>query len=272
MATGNAEAIQKIIDVATAANNQTKLQPLPVALVPGSMSLKDIEPYMDKRARYRGILTTAVIDTFTYYVMQSEDDSPNVFIDSDNLSATGYLNLGDIDNPGHGDHRAELTLKRTAAFNAINTIDGSAIDQKELVEWVQDWHEYLSFESESGDTIPLAKAIAAIRNITIEAKAESTHSDGDFSARRSGFESIEASSRENTLPAIFVFKCRPCDSLKEREFGLRMSIITSTDKPKLKLRIKQKDALLESIAEEFKALLTDKLGDNATIYIGTFQP
>jgi uncharacterized protein YfdQ (DUF2303 family) len=81
----------------------------------------------------------------------------------------------------------------------------------------------------------IAKAIAAMRTITIKAASESDHTVSDTSASRSTLDQIEARSKE-TLPADLIFSVVLFEGLGQRDITLRVSVITSSAQPVLKLR------------------------------------
>lgn len=63
----------------------------------------------------------------------------------------------------------------------------------------------------------------------------------------------------------------PYEGLGERTFTLKLSILTGGDKPALKLRWVGKEVQQEEIAQEFKAVLTEKVGTAASLTLGTFS-
>lgn len=112
---------------------------------------------------------------------------------------------------------------------------------------------------------------AAIREVTITAKKEVESRQGYFNAGRTAIEDIEAKSKLG-LPSGFVFRCAPYLGISERDFFLRLSVLTGGEKPILVLRVVQMELHKEAIAEEFKALLIREIGNAAPMTIGTFNP
>ncbi|MGX0956622.1 uncharacterized protein YfdQ (DUF2303 family) [Pseudomonas viridiflava] len=49
------------------------------------------------------------------------------------------------------------------------------MSQKDMSDWVEDWHSTLSAVDDDLQNIPLAKAIAAVPTILVKAKSESSH-------------------------------------------------------------------------------------------------
>jgi uncharacterized protein YfdQ (DUF2303 family) len=181
------------------------------------------------------------------------------------------FNLGTTAAPGHADDRAILRLKATAGYSAAQTIAGRAMSQKDLSDWIEDWHQYLTPVDDEGGAIPVARAIAAVRTITIKATSESETTVGDTSASRSAMDQIEARSKE-TLPTALQFRVIPFEGLTEQQITLRVSVITSGSQPVLRLRWVGEEVQREDIAQEFKTVLQDKIGAAAALSLGAFDP
>jgi hypothetical protein len=58
------------------------------------------------------------------------------------MTARSVFNIGTLDNPGHADNVASITLKKTAPFRALLQIDGRRLKQKQIAEWLEDWSDY----------------------------------------------------------------------------------------------------------------------------------
>lgn len=232
-------------------------------------TIHSLEYLQPGRSRFRGIFETSVLSEFAAYV--KANPGGHGFIGAKNFTATVFHNLGDKDNPGHGDWRSTLTLEPTAAYAAMITIEGARLTQKQLVEWIEDWNQELEAKfGERAAVSDIAGALNAIRNLTISAKSDVTHTDKDFGAGRSAIEEIEAKA-QGGIPSHLVFTCDPYPGFKEWNFSLRLSVITG-DKPALTLRIVSKEAIAEEIATEFKEKLLEEIGDAATMTIGSFEP
>src|SRR5690554_820390 len=173
-----AKAIQNLIQEQT---NGTAVA------IPEGVKIADIEQYLELRRRYRGHMNTAVIDEFIEFVSATVEnydatfeDFP-CFVNPEAMAATTYFNLGDTDNPGHGDHLAKLKLKRTSTYEEVLKINGNKLEQRELAEWMEDWVDVLSATNEAGENMPMSAAVSAIRRITIGSKAEATNEVTSFS-------------------------------------------------------------------------------------------
>ncbi|CAB5585270.1 Uncharacterized conserved protein [Pseudomonas putida] len=264
------EALQLIGDQALAAAGKTLDTHTPTVLVPDSAAVLDLERYQSGRSRFRGTYSTHSLADYSAYVVERAAPAARGFIDQDNMTCIVLFNLGTPDHPGHADDRAILRLKASAAFAAVQAVCGQSLVQKSMSDWIEDWNQHLSATDENGQTMTIAKAIAAVRTITVKASSESDHAVGETRASRSTMDQIEASSKE-TLPAWLDFKVIPFEGLGEQVIRLRVSVITGGSQPVLKLRWIGEEAQREAIAQEFKSVLDAKIGTTAKLSLGTFD-
>jgi len=264
----DASTILEISNLATQATKANRLDTFTPAFIHDGEA-KSLEAFQKGRSRFRGKFATEVLSEFSGYVKNHVGG--HGFIDADRFCAIVFHNLGDVIEPGHADWRSTLTLKSTAAYAAMLSIEGKGLTQKQVVEWVEDWSPQLraKFGAES-DAVGITQALVAIRNLTISAKSDVTHTDKDFGASRSALEEIEAKA-QGGIPSHLVFTCVPYIGFVSRDFALRLSVITG-DKPALVLRMVAKEATTEDLAREFKTRLLEEIGDAATMTIGNFTP
>ncbi|ENY3225240.1 YfdQ family protein, partial [Salmonella enterica] len=225
-----------------------------------------------ERFRFRGAMTTTSIEDFVRYSKgySSATEKARCFIDADHMTARSVFNIGTLDNPGHADNVASVTLKQTAPFRALLQINGERLKQKQIAEWLEDWSDYLLAFDADGNTMQISQAAQAVRRITIQQATQQDHEDGDFSGKKSLMQSIEANSKD-VMPVAFEFKCVPYEGLGERAFSLRNSLLTG-DEPRFVLRIVQLEAQEEAIANEFRDLLISKFdGESVETFIGNFK-
>ncbi|MCW6569640.1 YfdQ family protein [Yersinia ruckeri] len=243
---------------------------LTIAL-PDNVAIHSFEEFQNGRFRFRGNLKTNSIDEYVKYSSGYAGNGVRCFIDADDMSAKTVFNLGTLEEPGHADNTANLSLKKTAPFRELLAIDGQKKRQKELAEWLEDWREYLMAFDADGNILDIRQAVGAVRRITIESTSSADHEDNDFSGKRSIMETVEAKSKD-IMPAGFEFKCVPYEGLGERRFKLRYSILTGGDVPVLVLRIVQLEGEQEKIAQEFRDLLIYKFtGIEIETFIGNFS-
>ena len=265
------EASQLITDTALEATGKKLETLVPTVVLPESAKIVDLERFQAGRSRFRGTYSTHSLADFSAYVVERAALGARGFIDQDAMSCVLLFNLGTADVPGHADDRAVLKLKPTAGYTAAQQIGGRGISQKDLSDWIEDWHQYLTPVDEAGNAIPVAKAIAAVRTITIKASSESETTVGETSASRSAMDQIEARSKE-TLPVSLQFSTIPFEGLTEQVITLRLSVITSGAVPVLKLRWVGEEVQREDIAQEFKSVLQEKIGESAALSLGAFDP
>ncbi|MCK8543196.1 YfdQ family protein [Yersinia ruckeri] len=269
----NSSAIQEIRNMAMTTLVEEKLSSadcLTIAL-PDNVAIHNLEKFQNGRFRFRGNLKTNSIDEYVKYSSGYAGNGVRCFIDADDMSAKTVFNLGTLEEPGHADNTANLSLKKTAPFRELLAIDGQKKRQKELAEWLEDWREYLMAFDADGNILDIRQAVGAVRRITIESTSSADHEDNDFSGKRSIMETVEAKSKD-IMPAGFEFKCVPYEGLGERRFKLRYSILTGGDVPVLVLRIVQLEGEQEKIAQEFRDLLISKFtGIEIETFIGNFS-
>lgn len=262
------EAIQLLQD--TAASKIKIESNEPVMLLPQAMSLESLEIFQASRSRFRGTMKTTLTADFANYIAKQKQ--AQIFINIERMTAKAFFNLGDNDNPGHGDHCAQLTPDQTPDFNEIVLQHGQRMPQKRLAEWLEEWRDNLSAIGPDDEEIPIKKAIAAIRKITIEAGREQDHSVGTLSEKHTSIERIEASSRQGVLPVGFIFKCSPFANFDERDFHLWISLLTGDKTPVFVLRILMLCKHNVEIGLEFEGLIKNALTDKSVdIYIGDFH-
>ena len=236
-------------------------------ILPDGYRVEDMEQYRENRNRFRGKFQTNSISEFGKYA--SEQPLGACFINSDEMRARMIFDLGTIDAPKHCKHTAELALRMTHQYSAMHNIDGARLDQKGLAEFIEDYRLYIDCYDGSKEAIEIKNAIAAIRRVTIEAKAESDYQVKQFSASKSAMEQIDASSGGGPMVGFICFRCVPYYGLNEYDFWLRVSLLASHDKPQFILRTTSLEAVLEEAVEEFKQRVTDAAAGKS-IYIGTF--
>lgn len=244
--------------------------------LPKDFDLRSLEIFESNRYRFRGHMTTKSVAAFSQYATDNAEDNNACFINAEDMCAKLIFNIGDILEPGHCDHFATVKLEQTAPYRAMLNVVNKRHAQKDIAEFIEDWRNYItahSDEDENGDskTIPLPRALHAIRKITIEATAKTESETRNFGASTSSMESIDVKG-ENPPPALLLFTCKPYADLPERQFALRLSVITGGT-PSLVLRCVREEEHQEQMAKQFKELLTTELElvtPPVKTYIGSF--
>lgn len=264
------QAIEKIESLVHAAAIGHPGTDVPTMLVPKGYELQSLERYQDAPSRFRGCYSTRSIEDFAAYV--TAEAVARVFVDTESMDALAFFDLGAPEHPGHADHKALLTLERTAPYTSLLCANGTAFAQKDLAHWIEDWHAYIEGESTNGESLSPKQLATSVRRIEMKATSERTHEEGDWNVKRTGMDALDASAGTNT-PAFIRFTCLPYEGLKVRTFEIRVSILTDADKPKIKLRIMGLEGIQEEIAKEFKDVLGGALpGDDISVLLGNFAP
>ena len=265
------EAIQLINDTALIATAKPLDTDMPTVVLPEGAKVINLEAFGAFRSRFRGTFSTNSLLDFGKYVTERAVVDAKGFINQDEMTCSVLFNLGTEEAPGHADDRAVLKLKATAGYQAVQAISGRAMSQKDMSDWIEDWNSTLSAVDEDNQCISLVKAIAAVRTITVKASSESDHTVSETRASRSAMDAIEATSKE-TLPTSLIFSVVPFEGLTEQQITLRLSVITSGAVPILKLRWVGEEVQREDIAQEFKTVLQQKIGADASLALGAFDP
>lgn len=237
--------------------------------LPDQFQIQDLEKYMPNRRRARGSMDTSSIADFAAYVAQHQEPGAAVFVSPKSMVANAVLNLGTPEAPGHADNRAQFTPRATAAYGALLQVaTGGALEQSRVAEFLEDWAHLITCFHE-GEKLAPNKAVAAVRNITIEGMRKVEASEQQLSASKSSFEQVTASSKD-TLPTFIYFKCIPYHEFEEREFVMRLGIRTG-DKPAIVLRIVNKEQHDEDMAAELRAKVDSAITSGVPVLVGDYS-
>lgn len=240
--------------------------------LPNDFTAHDMESRLPQRRRARSTMTTSNIEHFAAYVGTHKEDGATVFVDQQAITAQAVLNLGTPAAPGHGDNRADLKLRATAAYTALCRIaDGNQHSQREVAEWLEDWQNTITAEDAEGTEVATRHAIAAVRSITIEAIRRGESQEGSLSATRSALEQVTARSNAATLPAFLTITAQPYLGLDVRTFRVRLGVLTSTEKPQLVLRVMKAEAHADEMAAELATKVTAALGGSVPALLGSYN-
>ena len=243
----------------------------PLVALPSGFDIESLEAHMPNRSRFRGCFSTSMMDDFAAYAKQHNQDSSSCFVEGNLMRASIFFDLGNVRKPGHCSHKAIMEVERLCDYSALLRVDGDTFTQKTFAEWVEDWRDNITMLDSNGGEIETGLAVAAIRLLTIQSMQSSTHTDGDLRSSRSALEEIEADGGDN-LPHSFSFRCKPYECIDFREFVVRVSVLTSHEKPQFSLRVIQLELHKEEIAKEFAGLVKDSLeGSEITTYMGSFS-
>lgn len=261
------EALQ-LSEAITAANNNVSASF--VAALPEDFKLHDLEKYQTIRRRAIGMMKTNALSDFASYVKIHSELGSTVFVNAAEMSAKAVLNLGIPEEPGQADNLAVLEARRTAAFQAMLAVSGGqAHSQQTIAEFLEDWPSMVSCFNDEGNISP-AKAIAAVRKVSIESMRKMESTEKQHAASRSAFESVQATSTE-PLPTLIYFETVPYHGLSLRLFVLRLGVRTGGEKPAITLRIQNMEQHEEEMANELAELVRATVKDSPVL-LGTYQP
>ncbi|AWY20084.1 YfdQ family protein [Moraxella bovis] len=241
----------------------------------GNIELGNIDRFLDARTRKRGTFSTDDLDSFGEFVeVHGTAANTEIFIDKTAMKAMAVLNFGDDNYPmGHCDFCAALTAKPTKVYEKITDLHHHGrVSQKEFSVFLEDWGGEMVAFDENGVEIPMKKAIGIVRDMKIDELAESTSQVGNFRESRSRLETVAVKSQAGLLPAYFEIKNTLYETLSEpKTVRLRLSINTANGKPEFVLSIVGLELLKDELAGDFLAVVEETLGDDYSLFFGTFS-
>ncbi len=243
--------------------------PTAVAALPDDYKHIDLEDYMPSRRRARGKMVTQSLPAFAAYTQAHTENGATVFVDSQRMRATAVLNLGTPDAPGHADNTAVLESAMTAPYQALLAATCQSLGQKSAAEFLEDWAHLITCYQDT-DTVPVPRVVAAVRKLTIEGLRRVESEEQSLSATRSTFESVAAKSKD-PLPTHIYFACQPYADLQKRTFVLRFGVLTTDDKPTLRLRIVKAEEHREAMGQELAGRISDAFaGHPVQVVLGQY--
>lgn len=244
-----------------------------VALIPDDMSLKSLEPQHENRFSFRASFKTSVIDDFVNYAMDSVNPEyiNRCYIDPESMAASIIFDVGTMEKPKHGNHKANVRLEKTAPFKALLDVDGEPMTQKRVSDWIEDNDEFIQVFDTVGTPMKASAAAAAVRRMTVEAIQKIESEVSDFGQSMSAMDEISVRA-ENQQPAAIKFNCIPYVGLSERTFEMRISARSSGREPVLILSIRSLEIVKEQMADEFKGIIAGRFEDTEIkTMIGNFS-
>lgn len=225
-------------------------------------SVHDLQKFSKTKRRMNGHFRTSSISALAEFAKSTikespEIDTPSCFVGEDGQAAL-FFNFGSIENPLHQDLTGSVNLKKTAVFKAIERLKDDQLTQRELSEFIEDFNIYVTALDRNGDEIQQSSAIAAIRDMSIEAQRNVGQKSEDYRDESSAFASVEAKFKGAT-PAYLKFNIQPYSEMGNYEFIFRISVLTTNDRISLILRCARWDEILESVNLEFQEKLSESI-------------
>lgn len=251
-----------------------------IYVAPSQYTVHDLEHMLRTPRRQRGTYRTNVLADFAKFAAGWDvNEQAQIFVDPAKHTANCIFNLGSMAKPGHGDHQAIYTPEPTALYAGLQKLlKAGFVSQTEMAEWLEDWQHALRCTGpDATQAVTVPQAIAAVRNLTIEAAKVSESQEQSLSASRSSLESVKAHSKTGTLPAWVHLVGQPYKDLPERTFDLRLSVKCSDKAPLLSLRLAKAEQVAEEIAvqtvEAVRAAIAEHGGSQPLpVRIGTYTP
>lgn len=233
-----------------------------IIFLSSSTNVHDLQKFSKTKRRMNGRFKTSSISALAEFAESTikespEIDTPSCFV-GENGQASLFFNFGSIENPLHQDLIGSVNLKKTAVFKAIENLKDQQLNQRELAEFIEDFNEYVVALDKNGEEILQSAAVAAIRDMSIEAQRNVGQKSEDYRDESSAFASVEAKFKGAT-PAYLKFNIQPFSEMSEHQFIFRISVLTTNDRISLMLRCARWDEILESVNIEFQEKLAEKL-------------
>lgn len=265
----NKETIQHISTLAVAATKDIETD-FPAVMLPNGIELKSLEPLQAHRNQFRATFSTQRFGSLIEYAKANDQENAQCFIDQEQMNAEIVFDMGSTEKAGHAKHRANLRMQKTAAFKALVKINGTRCSQRDFSDFLEDWGDYLK-AYHCDDEISVKNAVQAVRKMTIDYARNEEHEVGDFAAKKSAMEAVEAKSTLQ-LPTDLTFTCNPYNGLDTRTFYLRLQVLTGSGEPVLVARLIQAEQMEEAIATEFADKLSAALNETKIkVNIGTIE-
>lgn len=267
-------SVEQIKNLAIAAQGTMPIQvdgDASIAIVPEGFKVISTEKFNQLRDRFRGVYATLSIQSFVEYITNRNLKGVKAFVSTTNgLRAESIFNLGDEGEAGHADDLANLTLEKKPEFKALERADGQRFDQQDLIDWLDDWADFVTARTVEGNSIHHDRAIRALRKVKINRGHEVDSNVHDLGYKASVTEQVEATGVDEFLPDHFTMTTESYKGLEVDDLKISLRISTKDTSPTFVLRFVGKDAHEQQRAEEFIELLENQLAGNVDFYQGTF--
>lgn len=134
---------QAVIDIAMRAGEPKKLEVGRVyAMVTNSGIVQKVDltgsEYTGLPPRKSGTTIVSDVESFLSYFEKHGDDDSELFADVRQRTITAVLDAHEVEVPRWGEHRLQLRLQHTLAWDAWKKIDGEYLTQEAFAEFVED--------------------------------------------------------------------------------------------------------------------------------------
>lgn len=267
-------AIEKISQLAIAAQGNMPIKvdsAASIAIIPADFKVHSLESFNQHRDRFRGRFTTSIIAAFVAYVADRKMLNIKSFISTKNgLIAETIFNIGDESTPGHSDDIARLHLEKTPEFETLLSNDGSRFSQQDLIDWLDDWADFIKPYDANGP-VSLEKSFRALRNVKIGRSRDVDSDVRDMGQKLSITEAAEAEGVVEGLPTHFILTTESYKGLPVEDIKISFRISTKDDVPTFVLRFIGREAHNQRRADQFTEILENELSSFSLFYQGSYQ-
>lgn len=268
----DATAIQSIADLAVSAASANDVNNnVDAVVIPKTASIESLEKFRAAPSHFRGAFTTTIIGEFIAYINAHANASSAVFIDPVVMHAKCIIDQGSPSDPQWGWHRANAELKKTPECYAVFQSNCRTLDQQDLIDFAEDWEDFMGFYDQNGQGIPFRKAINILRRVKLNATASTDQVIENYAGSRSTLEQVEVRSGADLLPAGFTFTVAPYQGFAVRELNCHLRAVTDDKAVKFKYRIIGLDITIANIAAEFGQMINDACNARFPVYLGEMK-
>lgn len=248
------------------------------ALIPPGYKLESLEKAMDAPARFRGRFSTEEPAAFVDYLATHVDELSAVFVDQFDMRAKAIIDHGSAVAPLWRDHIADLKLEETPELQALRQLALIPRSQRDLLDFIADWHPQLTFSSsEYADPGDMSATTAAARLQKIEAsiKTDATSEETQTAQSRSLAERRAVSGKP---PVVMLLSTEAYVGLSMRTVAARMAyVVNAKGETEIRIRILATERLKRACAEELIRIVesgmprkTETDPPIAPVRVGTF--
>ena len=249
-------------------------------LIPPGYKLESLEKAMDAPARFRGHFATEEPTAFVDYLATYVDALSAVFVDPYDMRATAIIDHGNAETPLWRDHIAALKLTETPELQALRQLALIPRSQRDLLDFIADWHPQLTFSStEDADPGDMSASTAAARLQKIEAsiKTEAASEETQTAQSRSLAERRAVSGKP---PVVMLLQTEAYVGLSLRTVSARMAyVVNAKGETEIRIRILAAERLKRVCADELIRIVESGMPHKADgsglptapVRVGTFS-
>jgi uncharacterized protein YfdQ (DUF2303 family) len=201
-------------------------------------------------ARKTGRTVVRDAPSFLAYWGKHHDDASEVYADVEQLTVTAVLDAHASDEPGFGEHRLHLALRKTKAWEEWLALDGKLVDQDRFANFLED-HLHNLVEPDAATMLEIAQSIKATTKNEFQSSSRLQSGERKFSY----IEDTKASAGAKgdiAIPEIFKIAVPPFEGADAYSMTARFKY--RIDRGQLTLGFK-----LEQPEERAKAAFADVL-------------